>query len=754
MLSRHRADAPASAELVTDALLAVPYEWRRCDGVWPAHPLLSPAGGVPYGRVHADDRPAVRASLASSGLTPGTVIDLVYRLVDDEQHAPVRDLARVLADGTDVVVRGLVVPGGSAAAELLAAREAQAHLERVVETLSECLYTLDLGQDPPRMVWLSPGWRRLLGLSDDAALDVDALLPTWIHPDDTAIIAELNEGLARGESVDGEYRVVRADGDVRWVRERATAHWRGAQLLADGSVTDITERRLAREHAERLEASVRDVLSAVGEFVYTVDVVRGRARVRFTGPGLDRLLGGPITSRRGPLAALRDAVVDEDRDLVDSLAERLRAGEEASAVYRIRGCDGNLRWLWERGRPHADGRGYDGVVSDVTERERATEQIALGRDLAERRSRVDALTGLPNRLAFSERLAYALRHRRSVAVVLVDIDLLKAVNERIGRSAGDAVLRGVSRNLEAAVRASDRVARWGGDEFAILLDSPPAGDDDLRDFCERLRVAASGSAVELPGVTLAVSAGSARVGPGRATVDALMGAAERALQSAKRLGRDRLRLESDLADHHELIEEPDVIRIAETMSRSAAVREGVPAEHPEEVAELAAAIASRLGLSPTQILRCRLAGWLHDIGKVAVPDRILLKAEALDESEWSIMRSHAAIGADMVSHIPGLAGIAPAIRHHHERVDGGGYPDGLAGVDIPIEARVVAVADAYSAMREQRVYRARRSTGAAIAELRLVAGVHVDAHVVDALEAVLARRGTRARRRVRRQLSA
>jgi putative nucleotidyltransferase with HDIG domain len=170
----------------------------------------------------------------------------------------------------------------------------------------------------------------------------------------------------------------------------------------------------------------------------------------------------------------------------------------------------------------------------------------------------------------------------------------------------------------------------------------------------------------------------------------------------------------------------------------------VPEEHAEEVAELAAAIAGRLGLSEDTVLRCRLGGWLHDIGKVAIPDRILGKPGGLDEHEWRIMRTHAEIGEQLVRRIDAVSVAALAVRHHHERIDGSGYPDGLAGDAIPLEARILAVADAFSAITADRPYRRARSAVDALAELRAGAGQDHDARAVEALAHVIASDAARA----------
>jgi HD-GYP domain-containing protein (c-di-GMP phosphodiesterase class II) len=196
-------------------------------------------------------------------------------------------------------------------------------------------------------------------------------------------------------------------------------------------------------------------------------------------------------------------------------------------------------------------------------------------------------------------------------------------------------------------------------------------------------------------------------------------------------------LADELVDADLVAEDPEALRIAEAMARATAAREGVPEQHCHRVAELAVRVGSRMGLTSGLITRLRIGGWLHDIGKIAIPDRILSKPGKLDADEWEIMRSHTTIGMRLVMETPGLAEAALAVAHHHERWDGQGYPSGLAGEAIPIEARIVAAVDAWSAMTEDRPYRPGLAFDAAIAEMRRVAGTQLAPDVVEALVAIL-----------------
>jgi HD-GYP domain-containing protein (c-di-GMP phosphodiesterase class II) len=162
--------------------------------------------------------------------------------------------------------------------------------------------------------------------------------------------------------------------------------------------------------------------------------------------------------------------------------------------------------------------------------------------------------------------------------------------------------------------------------------------------------------------------------------------------------------------------------------------------HGEDVAVLAERVALRMSLSNTQARDVRYAAMLHDLGKVAVPSEILLKPGPLTDEEWVTMRSHAAIGGELVGRIDAFAHLAPAVRASHERWDGGGYPDGLVGEQIPLAARIIAACDTYDAIVTDRPYRPARSPSEACAELRRVAGAQLDTSVVDALVAQLAER--------------
>jgi diguanylate cyclase (GGDEF)-like protein len=396
---------------------------------------------------------------------------------------------------------------------------------------------------------------------------------------------------------------------------------------------------------------------------------------------------------------------------------------------------------------------YDAIARDITERRRlegelrrsmaemqqAHTELDSAHRAAELRARTDELTGAFNRRHFAEIVGAALADGGSgCGLLLLDADRFKQVNDVHGHVVGDAVLVELAQRLTSSLRAGECVARWGGEEFAVLLTGV-ASDHDLRRRAEALRCSVGDTPMAAADVTIAltVSIGAARSVAGLGDLDSLIEAADRCLYAAKGQGRDRVCLVGELGVIEAEAREPEAVALARGLMFATGLRASFIELHAEQVAALSTAIAERLGLTAGMVLRCRLGGWLHDVGKVAIPHAILDKPGPLDAAEWAIMRTHPLHSEAIVHRIGALSEAAPAVRHHHERYDGGGYPDGLAGDAIPIEARVVAAADAYSAMTTDRVYATARSPRVAADELRRSAGTHLDPAVVGALLATL-----------------
>ncbi|MDX6571164.1 MAG: hypothetical protein QOC86_320 [Gaiellales bacterium] len=625
---------------------------------------------------------------------------------------------------------------------------AERRLHAVVDTLGLHVYS---GQTYPddrfvTLVALTPS-QSLLGLPSSGNGGSDDNWLGAIHPEDRRRYDETfcyaNERLLH--PLELEYRLCGYDGVERWVWERIFPHRLRADGVVDldGVVADVTALHEATNERNELSQRLERVLGGVAEFVVSCRVVDDRIVWTDAGPGLERMLGGPLPEGADGPAVWYECVHPDDRPGLDAYHERLSRHEPADATYRLRGLDGLERWVWARARPHAgDGQvAYDAVISDVSERERARIGLQLAREEAERRSRVDPTTGLFNRHHLMDvarrELARSQREHTSPALVLLDVDRLRDLNERRGHAVGDSVLRELAGRLSHSVRTYDTISHVGGGRFAVLV--PDLRDAEaLRRICDEIAATMTGEPLRSAGreVHVTVSAGGARSHPGT-TVDALLHTAEMALATAKRNGPG----EPDVKDSRLGLSEDETgeaVRVAATLARAAAVREGVPHEHEVGVAELAELVGRELGLPESLQADLRLAGLLHDVGTIAVAGAVLSKPGPLDEQEWVLLREHPSIGADMVARIPGLARTQLAIRHHHERYDGEGYPDRLAGESIPMAARVLAAVDAYTAMTEIRPYRDARERSEALEELRRNAGTQLDPVVVDALCRVLA----------------
>ncbi len=359
----------------------------------------------------------------------------------------------------------------------------------------------------------------------------------------------------------------------------------------------------------------------------------------------------------------------------------------------------------------------------------AARQVERLRELAE----LDPLTGLRNRRGFEQGLD---GQRAPLALVICDLDHFKRVNDTLGHPAGDDVLRRFADLLRACTREDDAAIRLGGEEFALVLSG--VGEREALAVAERLRREVASEFREFP-VPISVSVGIADAGPG-ADPESLVRAANRALFAAKRLGRDRcvvhhadtLATLDALADDRAGEQLAAAMLLAETLD----LRDVATARHSETVGRYAERIAHELGLAADQVERVRVAGVLHDIGKLGISDAVLLKPGKLEPREWDEIRRHPELGARILEHA-NLRDVASWVLAHHERVDGTGYPRGLQGAAIPLEGRILAVADAYEAMTADRPYRRALAEAEARAELGRGAGTQFDAAVVDAFLRVL-----------------
>ena len=354
----------------------------------------------------------------------------------------------------------------------------------------------------------------------------------------------------------------------------------------------------------------------------------------------------------------------------------------------------------------------------------------------------DTLTGLKNRLALDRELQScverAQRNGQPLSVVIGDLDYFKAVNDRLGHRAGDVALVRAGRVLLRHRRAGDSIARTGGEEFTILL--PGASEHEAYLVSERMRAAVELEFRDDP-AGLTFSFGIATYPDHGESADSVLESADQALYAAKALGRNRCVIynpEISAIFAPQAGRGADEVQLATLLSLAEALdlRDTGTADHSRTVGRYCAMIAAQLGLPAERVRRIEVAGILHDIGKIGLPDAILQKPGPLGKMELAEIRTHPEIGAQILSG-RGLEDLREWVLAHHERPDGKGYPRGLADAEIPLESKILAVADAYEAMTADRVYRAGIEERAARAELLRCSGHQFDTRVVAAFLAVL-----------------
>ncbi len=486
----------------------------------------------------------------------------------------------------------------------------------------------------------------------------------------------------------------------------------------------------------------RGVVVGIADDRMTLLARRGPGDVEMTASGaVDRVVGQALETRQPALVKKLD-------DALDPALQSLLPFARNLVVVPLIAEGEPLGALVVEHPQNAGGRVERRVVQMV-------QQFASHGALALRNSHLmqrvqvladtDALTGIANRRTFEAALERELsrssRNGEPLTLMMVDVDHFKKFNDTYGHQAGDDVLRLVAGALRSASRDFDTPARYGGEEFAVIL--PACSSAESIAVAERLR----GEVSNVEAVArVTASAGVATFpaqGVGR---DELIRLADSALYWAKEHGKNRVRVYRadalELAALRRLADGPDRaarLRAAANLAKAVDARDVYTRSHSQAVGEIAGRIATRMGLDPEDVQLVRLAGRLHDLGKLAIPEEILRKPAPLDDTERLVLERHPQIGFGVLDSL-GIEPVGAWVLHHHERWDGKGYPSGLAGELIPLGSRIVLVADAYDAMTNQRTYRGELPHEEAVEELIRCAGTQFDPAVVDAFRAEFASR--------------
>jgi len=528
-----------------------------------------------------------------------------------------------------------------------------------------------------------------------------------IHPDDRQIMIERYTRRLKGEEMPSthSYRVIDRAGDIRWINLCSIIiSWEGRPAILSFA-SDITERRRAEEGLRESEEKYRTILSSIEDGYFEVNLsgtltfINSSASI-ISGYSYQELIGANYRKFTSPEVIGRLFKVF-NKIFKTGLSEKL-------FDWEIIKKDGSQGYLEASVSPikNSEGKvcGFRSVARDVTERKRAEEQLRF-------LSLHDPLTGLYNRAYFEQEMSRLSGGRHHpVGIIMCDVDGLKLVNDTLGHEAGDRLLKGAAKAIKISFRSSDVVSRIGGDEFAILL--PNSGRAEIESAVGRIREAVSDLNSANPDLPLSLSLGFS--------------------VSRKNMDLNFVFREADNNMYREKLHSSQSARsaIVMTLMKAMEARDFITEGHAERMQGLVAGLAKEMGLPEYRVTNMRLLAQFHDIGKVGIPDLILFKPGPLTEKEKNDMQRHCEIGHRIAQSLPDMASISDWILKHHEWWNGGGYPLGLKGEEIPLECRMLAITDAFDAMTSDRPYRRALSLEEALRELERNAGTQFDPQLV------------------------
>ncbi|MEK7818150.1 MAG: diguanylate cyclase, partial [Actinomycetota bacterium] len=374
--------------------------------------------------------------------------------------------------------------------------------------------------------------------------------------------------------------------------------------------------------------------------------------------------------------------------------------------------------------------------------------------LSQKEAVSDGLTGLYNQRYFYSRLKEEIdrseRNKKPLSLIFADLDQFKSFNDMHGHALGDKALKEVAQIITESKRAVDVAARYGGEEFSIVL--PETDSSGAQIIAHRIRRRVAGLSFETKleaGAHMTISIGVSSFPEDAEQPQDLVDKADWAMYYGKRQGGNRVTLFHEESGDYDRVTLDDLVKedlhpnAVSAMAASIEKEGSYDHEHAESVAHLAADIAYEMKLDENDVHRIRIAGLLHDIGLVGIPEDVINKRGSLNAKEWERIRKHSENGESILQHVTSFKDFLPLVRHHHEHFDGAGYPDGLSKYNIPIGARIIAVADAYQAMVSERPYRRALMLEEALEKIKAAAGTQFDPNVVKVFVSLIEKRRTK-----------
>ena len=561
---------------------------------------------------------------------------------------------------------------------------------------------------------LNPMFKKILGRDADELTRVE--WPDITHPDDLQKDLDLFGQFRSGE-IEGyrlEKRFLLPDGSPVWTNMRIS-HLKGNPGMGSAHLClleDISSRKYIEETLRETERSKSVLLAHLPGMAYRCRNDRKWTMI-FASEGCLALTGYPAQSVMDNRdVSYNDIISPEYREIVREEWQRaLDLRNNYNGEYEIVTKTGDRKWVLELGQGIYGESGavqaLEGIIIDITEQKKREAQIVY-------MDKHDLLTGLLNRRAFDKIKEKLDRPEHyPLSIVICDIDGLRLINDAFGYERGDQLICAIAGIIGNCCGKADKVSRTGGDEFTILM--PGTGSAEAHAFQEKLEhMVSSYNRAEkhaLFEVNLSIS---------HATKESQEQSIDEVLKNA-----------GDYLIHRKLLNRNSSHNaILSSIMAALYARSQETEEHGERLTRITKAIGEKLGLKQDELDDLELLSILHDIGKIGIDDRILNKPGKLNADEWELMKRHAEIGYRIAKSSPEFEHIASLILHHHERWDGSGYPKALKGAEIPMESRIMAIADAYDAMTHDRVYHKAIPREDAVEEIKRCAGTQFDPDIV------------------------
>jgi len=580
-----------------------------------------------------------------------------------------------------------------------------------------------IGGDDNQLWDVNPMFEKLLGRNKEELSKLS--WKDYTHPEDLPKDLAQFERFTSGE-IDGyamEKRYIRPDGSILWVNMTiAPLYLPGGDTSSHEHlclIKDISERIDANKALHESERSKSVLLANLPGMAYRCQFDHAWT-MQFVSEGCFALTGYEAKSLLfNRELSYNELILEPYRNRIwDEWNRALSQKGRFQGEYEIVTATKERKWVLEVGQGIFDERGnveaLEGIVIDITERKNREAQIQYMNDH-------DSLTGLYNRRYFeSEMLRYSQEPYLPLSILVMDINGVRLINDAFGHYEGDLLIVTVAGILKKCCREADILARIGGDEFGILL--PRADSEMAHSTMERIRQSCAeyNDSQFRKTYDLDLSIGYATKFTCEESIEQIVQEAEAFMRNRKLLNRHSSYsaiVASIMATVYEKSEETE--------------------SHAQRIATLCQSIGEKLELSDKSLGELQLFAMLHDIGKVGIEDGILNKPDHLTQEEWAVMIKHPDIGYRIAMSIPELMRIADFILSHHERWDGGGYPHGLKGEEIPLLSRILAIVDAYDAMTQDRVYRKAMEKQQALDEIEKNAGTQFDPVIAELFLALL-----------------